>query len=213
MDDIKIIKVKKLLLQKNFEEAIIFIEDSFSSIEKTSEILNILGFCKLRKKNSNNFDLLSAIENFRDCYLKEKNTNQAIEGLLNFIVSSTKANQYEDSIKYFKETEITMGYIPKLFYLIVDVYKKLNDVGSVIYYLEKIMKNEGIQNHHLQRYIYYNSYINKWSQKDFFENTIKFEEILPQYKIDKIKNISKNKKIKLAFLSSDIKIITLWLVF
>ena len=205
MDDIKIIKVKKLLLQKNFEEAIIFIEDSFSSIEKTSEILNILGFCKLRKKNSNNFDLLSAIENFRDCYLKEKNTNQAIEGLLNFIVSSTKANQYEDSIKYFKETEITMGYIPKLFYLIVDVYKKLNDVGSVIYYLEKIMKNEGIQNHHLQRYIYYNSYINKWSQKDFFENTIKFEEILPQYKIDKIKNISKNKKIKLAFLSSDIK--------
>ena len=67
MNDIKVIKVKKLLLKKNFEEAIILIENSFSDIEKTSEILNILGVCKLQKKHSNDFDLLSAIENFRDC--------------------------------------------------------------------------------------------------------------------------------------------------
>ena len=205
MNDTKIIKVKKLLLKKNFEEVIIFIENNFNGIEKTSEILNILGVSKLQKKNFNNFDLLSAIENFRSCYLKEKNTNQAIEGLLNFIVSSTKANQYNDSIKYFKEVERTIGYIPKLFYLITDVYKKLNDVESVIYYLKKIMKNEGVQNHTLQRFIYFNSYINKWSQKDFFENTIKLEKIIPQYKLDKMININKNKKIKLAFLSSDIK--------
>ena len=138
MNDIKIIKVKKLLLKKNFEEAIILIEGTFSNIEKTSEILNILGVCKLQKKNSNDFDLLSAIENFRDCYLKEKNTNQGIEGLLNFIVSSNKANQYDDSIKYFKETELTMRYIPKLFHSIVNVYKRSNDVESTIYYLKKI---------------------------------------------------------------------------
>ena len=205
MNDIKVIKVKKLFLKKNFEEAIILIENSFSDIEKTSEILNILGVCKLQKENSSNFDLLSAIENFRDCYLKEKNTNQGIEGLLNFIVTSTKAYQYEDSIKYFKETELTMRYIPKLFNLIVNVYKKLNDIESAIYYLKKIMKNEGIEHNNLQRYIYFNSYLNKWSQKDFFENTIKLEEILPQYRVDKIINISKNKKIKLAFLSADIK--------
>jgi len=205
MNNIKVVKLKKLLLKKNFEEAIILIENNFSDIEKTSEILNILGVCKLQKKDSNNFDLLSAIENFRDCYLMEKNTNQAIEGLLNFIVSSTKANQYEDSIKYFKETELTMRYIPKLNHLMVNVYKKLNDIESTIYYLEKIMKNEGIEHNTLQRYIYFNSYLNKWSQKDFFENTIKLEKILPQYKVDEIININKNKKIKLAFLSSDIK--------
>ena len=64
MDDIKIIKVKKLLLKKNFEDAIILIENTFSNIEKTSEILNILGVCKLQKKNSSNFDLLSALDNF-----------------------------------------------------------------------------------------------------------------------------------------------------
>ena len=205
MNDIKIIKVKKLLAKKNFEEAIVLIESTFNNIEKTSEILNILGFCKLRKKNSNNFDLLSAIENFRASYLKEKNTNQAIESLLNFIASSNKANQYNDSIKYFKETELTMGYIRKLFLSIVNVYKILNDVESVIYYLKKIMENDdGLKSDTLKRYIFFNSYLNKWSQKDFFVNSIKLEEILPQYNFDTI-NVRKNKKIRLAFLSSDIK--------
>ena len=200
----KTFRVKKLFFKKNYEEVIVFIEKNFSNIEQTSEILNILGVSKLQKKNSSNFDLLSAIENFRDCYLKEKNTNQGIEGLLNFIASSNKANQYEDSIRYFKETELTLGYIPKLFLAIVNVYKILNDIESAIYYLKKIMKKEGMRNEVLQRYIYFNGYLNKWSQKDFFENTIKLEEILPQYNCNKI-NIQKIRKIKLAFLSADIK--------
>ena len=207
MNDIgvmKAVRVKELFSKKNYEQVIVFIESNFSNIEQTSEILNILGVSKLQKKNSSNFDLLSAIENFRECYLKEKNTNQGIEGLLNFIVSSNKANQYEDSIRYFKETELTLGYIPKLFLAIVNVYKILNDIESVIYYLKKIMKKEGMRNEVLQRYIYFNGYLNKWSQKDFFENTIKLEEILPQYNCNKI-NIQKTRKIKLAFLSADIK--------
>ena len=207
MNDIgvmKAVRVKELFSKKNYEQVIVFIESNFSNIEQTSEILNILGVSKLQKKNSSNFDLLSAIENFRECYLKEKNTNQGIEGLLNFIASSNKANQYEDSIKYFKETELTIGYIPKLFLAIVNVYKILNDIESVIYYLKKIMKKEGMRNEVLQRYIYFNGYLNKWSQKDFFENTIKLEEILPQYNCNKI-NIQKTRKIKLAFLSADIK--------
>jgi protein O-GlcNAc transferase len=204
MNDIKVIKVKKLLAERKFEEAIVFIENFFSNIEKTSELLNILGVCKLQKKNSSNFDLLSAIENFRDCYLKEKNSNQGIEGLLNFIVSSNKANQYDDSIKYFKETQLTMGYIRKLFILIVDVYLRLTDFKSAIYYLEKIMENDDELEHNtLKRYIFFNNYLDKWSQEDFFVNSIKLEETLPKYNFNKI-NVRKNKKIKLAFLSSDV---------
>jgi len=199
MNNTKVIKVKKLLLKKNFEEIIMLIENTFSDVEKTAEILNILGVSKLQKKNSNDFDLLSAIENFRDCYLKEKNTNQGIEGLLNFIVSSNKAKQYEDSIRYFKEIELTMRYIPKLYHLIVNIYKKLNDVESAIYYLKIIMEKDGLENNTLQKYIYLNSYTYKWSQKDFFENTIKLEEILPHYKVNEMININKNKKISLIY--------------
>ena len=61
MNSIKVVKVKELFLKKDYEEVIFLIENNFSNIEKTSAILNILGVCKLQKKNSSNFDLLSAI--------------------------------------------------------------------------------------------------------------------------------------------------------
>ena len=63
--------------------------------------------------------------------------------------------------------------------------------------------DDGLEYSTLKKYIFFNSYLNKWSQKDFFENTIKLKETLPQYNFNKI-NIRKNKKIKLAFLSSDV---------
>jgi protein O-GlcNAc transferase len=207
MKNIKIIEIKKLLTTKNFEGVILFIESAYTETEKTSEILNILGVCKLQKKNSTSFDLISAIEDFRNCYLKEKKTKQGIEGLTNFIVCSNKIQQYEDSKKYFKEAEKSFGYIQKLFNLMVDVYKNLNNVEGSIYCLKKIIENENIKNCNsvFQRYIYFNNFINDWSQKDFFENTIKIEHTLPQLLEQKKIDITKNKKIKLAFLSSDIR--------
>jgi predicted O-linked N-acetylglucosamine transferase (SPINDLY family) len=206
MNNKKILDVKKLFIKKNFEETILLIENVFTDAEKTPEILNILGVAKLQKKNSNSFDMLSAIENFRTCYLMEKRTKQGIEGLANFIVCSNKVHQYEDSIKYFKEAEKSFGYIRRLFSLIVETYKDLHNLESTIYYLKKIIEKEGLSNSnlHLQQYIFINSYMDKWSQKDFFENSIKLEEALPQH-LERTVSIKKNKKIKLAFLSSDIR--------
>ena len=50
MNNTKVIKVKKLLLKNKFEEIIILVENTFSDVEKTPEILNILGVSKLQKK-------------------------------------------------------------------------------------------------------------------------------------------------------------------
>ena len=74
MNNKKIVEAKKLFIKKNFEETILLIENIFTDTEKTPEILNILGAAKLQKKNSNSFDMLSATENFRACYLMEKRT-------------------------------------------------------------------------------------------------------------------------------------------
>lgn len=203
----KALKVKKLFYEKKFSDAIFLIENTFENIEKTSEIFNLLGVCKLQKKNSNNFDLISAIDNFRDCYLKEKRTNQGLEGLANFIVCCIKVHQYEEPIKYFEEAVLFFGYIPRLFNLIVKVYQNLNDVDNTIYYLKKMIENKDMQNYSLLKYIYFNSFQNKWTQSNFFENTKKVEQTLPNYSVDKLisLNRNKNKKIKLGFLSSDIK--------
>ena len=143
------------------------IESNLSDEEKNSEVLNFLGVSKLQKKNSNNFDLLSATEDFKKSYLKEKNTSQSIEGLANFIVCSIESYQYEDAIKYFKETEVSLGYISRLSNLMIRIYERLNDVDKILYYLEKRIENKDLQNHTLLRYIYYNSFQNKWTQENF----------------------------------------------
>ena len=207
MNKIKTFNIKKLFFEKKYLDVIISVESNFSDKEKSSEILNFLGLSKLQKNNSNNFDLLSAIEDFKKCYLKEKKTSQGIEGLANFIVCSIKGHQYEDAIKYFKEAEASLGYVSRLFNLIVRVYERLNDVDKILYYLEKMIENKDLQNSTLLRYIYYNSFQNKWKQQNFLEHTKKIEKTLPQYSKNETIHINnkKNTKIKLAFLSSDIR--------
>lgn len=207
MNKIKILNIKKLFFEKKYSDVIILIESNLSDEEKNSEVLNFLGVSKLQKKNSNNFDLLSATEDFKKSYLKEKNTSQSIEGLANFIVCSIESYQYEDAIKYFKETEVSLGYISRLSNLMIRIYERLNDVDKILYYLEKRIENKDLQNHTLLRYIYYNSFQNKWTQENFLNYSKKIEKTLPTYSKKKLISIhnKKNKKIKLAFLSSDIR--------
>ena len=50
MNNQKIIKINKFILEKNFDDVILFIENNFNNTEKTSKILNILGVSKLKKK-------------------------------------------------------------------------------------------------------------------------------------------------------------------
>ena len=207
MNKIKILNIKKLFFEKKYSDVIILIESNLSDEEKNSEVLNFLGVSKLQKKNSNNFDLLSATEDFKKSYLKEKNTSQSIEGLANFIVCSIESYQYENAIKYFKETEVSLGYISRLSNLMIRIYERLNDVDKILYYLEKRIENKDLQNHTLLRYIYYNSFQNKWTQENFLNYSKKIEKTLPTYSKKKLISIhnKKNKKIKLAFLSSDIR--------
>ena len=62
MNNQKIIKINKFILEKNFDDVILFIENNFNNTEKTSKILNSLGVSKLKKKYFTNFVLISAIE-------------------------------------------------------------------------------------------------------------------------------------------------------
>ena len=207
MNKIKILNIKKLFFEKKYSDVIILIENNFSDKEKSSEVLNLLGVSKLQKKNSNNFDLLSATEDFKKSYLKEKNTSPSIEGLANFIVCCIKSYQYEDAIKYFKEAEVSLGYNLRLSNLMIRIYERLSDVDKILYYLEKMIENKDLQNYTLLRYIYYNSFQNKWTQESFLNYSKKIEKTLPMYSQKKLIPIhnKKNKKIKLAFLSSDIR--------
>ena len=207
MKEEKILEIKKLFLEKRYSELIELIEGTTEKDFRTAQLLNVLGASKTLKKSPNKADLISATENFKEAYLKEKQTKQGLEALANFINVSLNINQYEESLIYFKEAENFCSYNEGLFKAISKVYKYLNDVDKTLFFLEKLIKNNNNEVDTWCSYIYFNSFKRNWLQKDFLKHTKLLAQKLPKYPDNNLISINqvKNKKIKLAFLSSDLK--------
>ena len=207
MKEEKILEIKKLFLEKRYSELIELIEGTTEKDFRTAQLLNVLGASKTLKESPNKADLISATENFKEAYLKEKQTKQGLEALANFINVSLNINQYEESLIYFKEAENFCSYNEGLFKAISKVYKYLNDVDKTLFFLEKLIKNNNNEVDTWCSYIYFNSFKRNWLQKDFLKNTKLLAQKLPKYPDNNLISINqvKNKKIKLAFLSSDLK--------
>ena len=207
MKEEKILEIKKLFLEKRYSELIELIEGTTDKDFRTAQLLNVLGASKTLKKSPNKADLISATENFKEAYLKEKQTKQGLEALANFINVSLNINQYEESLIYFKEAENFCSYNEGLFKAISKVYKYLNDVDKTLFFLEKLIKNNNNEVDTWCSYIYFNSFKRNWLQKDFLKHTKLLAQKLPKYPDNNLISINqvKNKKIKLAFLSSDLK--------
>ena len=207
MDKDKILEIKKLFIAKKYTEIIILIENIAEKDDLTAQLFNILGASKTLKVNTNKEDIISAIECFREGYLKEKNTNQGLEALTNFISLSLNIHQYKDSLVYFEEAYSFFGYNQGLFWAMSRLYKYLNNIDKTIYFLESLIKNNDNRISTWCSYIYFNSFRKNWSQKDFLKHAKILAQKLPIYPSEKLININKikNSKIKLAFLSGDVK--------
>ena len=207
MDKDKILEIKKLFIAKKYTEIIILIENIAEKDDLTAQLFNILGASKTLKVNTNKEDIISAIECFREGYLKEKNTNQGLEALTNFISLSLNIHQYKDSLVYFEEAYSFFGYNQGLFWAMSRLYKYLNNIDKTIYFLESLIKNNDNRISTWCSYIYFNSFRKNWSQKDFLKHAKILAQMLPLYPPEKLININKkkNSKIKLAFLSGDVK--------
>ena len=72
MDDEKILEIKKLFSEKRYLELIFLIEHQIDDGEINSNLLNLLGACKVIKEKPSKEDFMSAIENFKQAYLKER---------------------------------------------------------------------------------------------------------------------------------------------
>ena len=204
----KILYIKNLFLEKKYSEIISLIEEIDKKNNLTAQLYNILGASITLKENPDKRnDVSLAIECFRKGYLKEKNTKQGLEALTNFINLSLNLYQYKDSIIYFKEAHNFFGYNQELFWAMSKVYKYLNDIDQTIYFLEQLIKNNDNSIPTWCSYIYFNSFKKDWSQKSYLEYAKTLSQKLPLYSQDKLINIKKTKceKIKLAFLSGDIK--------
>ena len=81
----KFLNIQKLFKEKKYSELIFLL--SLILIKKNSQILNILAVTRLlRVKNQESY--LAATEEFKDAYLKEKESQFGLEALTNLINST-----------------------------------------------------------------------------------------------------------------------------
>ncbi len=207
-----------LFKEKKYSKVIIIIEQ-IKNEEKTPALLNLSGVCRMMSGNSSETIRL-AIGDFRNSYFKEIDKKKSKETLKNLINASValfdkeheknrnkfKNNFFEEINLIYKENQELFNNDLNLMKAILRVFKRTSSVKTVIDFLKKI-----IQSHPepdlIASYNFFNNYIDDWSQRDYFDNSKLINDKLPIYSQEELIDfkISKNNKINIGFISSDIR--------
>jgi len=207
-------KIKKLLEERKFKEVVNFIEKNINQNDRSAGILNILGVSKLSEEAKTKEILISSIEDFRKAFAKEKESKLALEIFANFIHTSVELSDLDYSLvnldeliylynksknQYLEDYEINNA--------MKRVYSRLNNPKEVLYHLNLMLKTNSYSTSDLCFYVYNKMFLSDWSQKDFFQYVSFINSKLVEYPKDKISDFPSfnNKKIKIAFLSADIR--------
>ena len=195
---------KELFKDKKFNEIIRKIE-IFEKV-KTSQLLHLLGICKLLKKNSTKKDRISAREDFKKVFLEEENSKRGIEALTNFINLNTDFYEIKNSLEYYSNVSEKFSTDYKLLKAISRVYQFSSNINERINILEKILKIDSSSIEDWCSYIYINNFKRSWSQEKFYEVSREFSKkiISIDQKNLKLNLVNKNRKIKIGFFTSDL---------
>ena len=209
----------KLFQEKKYS-LILSIIDKIAEDKKNSGLYNLSGVSKMSLSYSDE-SLESAIKDFRKAYLKEKNSTNAHHALKNFINASmilfdnkfpnneleVEQNIFEEILRYYDENK---DFFEKDFsnaISIIRVFKKKLDIKKAIFHLKKIVEKENTNSDALASLCFHNNFINDWKQSEYLEYSKILNERLTQFSSGDLVNLKfeKSDKIKLGFLSSDIR--------
>ena len=169
--------IKELFLKKKYKEIVLNIEKNFGLKKKPAGLSNLSGVCKVLMENRTKTDIISALNDFEDCYHSSNIIPQKTEALCNYItacVNNSKIfpevlNYFEKAKKLFEEHENKIGYNEKLYMQGVDVYKQLLDHDHVDKLLNKLIKNNTNSKIIACSYSFVKNYNYDWKQNDYFE--------------------------------------------
>ena len=205
--------IGQLFKEKNYNEVILKIEQNIKINDRTPDLLNISGVCRLLKKNNDKTDIISALNDFELYYIKTKKNFQKIEAVCNFITTCVvNAQKYIEIIpsfvkakKLFEECISEVGYDEKLYICGADLYKYTLDHDKNRKLLIELIKNKTKSKISACAYGYMSNYSYDWGLKDYFEYSQKFENYFPKHNVQNIKqvNYKENKKIRIGFVSKD----------
>ena len=206
--------LQDLFKQKEYSKVVFEITSQTNEQERSAFLCNLLGLSRVSNNNKNIDALNLAIRDFKSGYLKEKNTNHALDSLANFITTSVLLIDLEKNYK-FDFTEILEFYKSseklcsnhKIIHLAMAmVYRRLNDSNKLAFHFDKIIKSKNFNADDLCNYGYWRCFGKEWSQADFLKYGSFVDENLQMLPEDKLSKISQKTgpKIRIGFLSSDI---------
>ena len=197
--------LKKLFYEKKYSLIIDIIENKITDKDKNSGLLNLSGVCKFLSSHSKKM-LQSSRNDFRKAYLLEKNTQDALHALKNFINvsmdifdlefrSGTHSSEkiFDEIFLYFNENKLYFDKNEGHTRSIIKVFKRNLDLNNLIKYLKKVIELNDQSLDALCTYIYFNCYKKDWDQKKFLEISKKLNSKLPKYSSEKLVALSKNK--------------------
>ena len=217
MSNLVIEQIKKLFLEKKYEEVIQTSESFFKSGDIPPFILNLLGLSSLLLKNKNNKNILEALSYFEKSHVQAKNKIEGLDGLINLIraciLNFNNPNINEEIIsflskakklyiraeKYYEKNENFLIFGSDLFKYLLD-HKKQKEI------LEKLIKLNTKSKVIRSRYLFDKNYTYEWSQKDHYKEAVKNSKFLPKFQVKKIiEDVGGKDKIKIGIVSSDLR--------
>ena len=209
----------ELFKEKKYSTIISIIDNKLTENQKTAGLLNLKGVCRLMISNSSE-SIKLAIEDFRKSYYKEADKNKLVDPIKNLINASViffetefvknerflEHDFFDEIINIYEENKNLFENNLQLLKAIFKVFKRTLDLKNVIKCLEKTAQLDPHADA-LASYNLFNNYLNDWSQSEFLKNAQKINDKLVKYPFEELVGLKtkKNKKINLAFISSDIK--------
>ena len=208
------LELQNLYKNKKYSEIIYQITSRTTEEERNAGLFVLLGISRmsLNLKDKNQVSL--ATQEFKKGYFKERESVNGLNALTNYVVASSILSDFENTNVDFDEIKDFYQASPKPFrdqrpinIAMSTVYSRLSDYKGMVFHLEKIIKSKEFIVQDLCNYGYWRCFDHKWTQSDFLEFGKFVNDNLREYSKKDIVPLSdkKNEKIRVGFLSADLK--------
>ena len=200
--------------EKKYSEIIFKITSQTKEEERNAGLFVLLGISRMSLNKKDKDQITLAVQDFKKGYLKEKESVNGLNALTNLVIATSILSNFEGSNVDFNEIKSFYKTSPKPFndqrpinIAMCTMYSRLSDYKGMVFHLKKIIESKEFVVQDLCNYGYWRLFDKSWSQLDFFNYGKFLNDNLRKYPEEKIVDLSgeKNEKIKLGFLSSDLK--------
>ena len=200
--------------EKKYSEIIFKITTQTKEEDRNAGLFVLLGISRMSLNKKDKDQVTLAVQDFKKGYLKEKESVTGLNALTNLVIATSILSNFEDTNVDFDEIKSFYKMSPKPFndqrpinIAMCTMYSRLSDYKGMVFHLKKIIESKEFVVQDLCNYGYWRLFDKSWSQLDFYNYGKFLNDNLRKYPEKRIISLSdkKNEKIKLGFLSSDLK--------